>query len=44
MHFKIIAIAAAVKMFFVILAVVTACWNIVTMPINVVNQGSAHHP
>jgi hypothetical protein len=40
MHFKIIAIAAAVKMFqniFTILTILTACWNVVIAPINVVN-------
>jgi hypothetical protein len=44
MYFKIIAIAYAVKMFFVILTVVIVCWNIVTTLINIVNQGSVHHP
>jgi hypothetical protein len=40
MHFKIIAIAAAVKMFeniFTIFTIVTACWNDVIAPTNVVN-------
>jgi hypothetical protein len=40
MHFKIIVIVAAVKIFeniFTILTIVTACWNIVIVPTNVVN-------
>jgi hypothetical protein len=40
MHFKIIAIVAVVEMFqniFVILTIITACWNIVITPINIVN-------
>jgi hypothetical protein len=40
MHLKIIAIVAVVEMFqniFVILTIITACWNIVITPINIVN-------
>jgi hypothetical protein len=43
MHFKIIAVAAAVKMFeniFAIFTIVIACWNVVIAPTNVVNYGN----